>query len=118
MMNAKHSSKTRYGYGNNACFDAGLFNNQASSLRYTGAPDDMYHDTVCITINVKFVKKWPYATHRAGVRSANRYYVVPEFCQNCLQVVTVWSQSCPNLLPIFPQVGPNLCRNCLQVVTK
>ena len=117
-MNAKHSSKTRYGYGNNACFDAGLFNNQASSLRYTGAPDDMYHDTVCITINVKFVQKWPYATHRAGVRSANRYYVVPEFCQNCLQVVTVWSQSCPNLLPNFPQVGPNLRRNCLQVVTK
>ena len=93
MMNAKHSSKTRYGYGNNACFDAGLFNNQASSLRYTGAPDDMYHDTVCITIIVKFVQTWPHATHRAGVRSANRYYVVPEFCQNCLQVVTVWSQS-------------------------
>ena len=76
-MNAKHSSKTRYGYGNNACFDAGLFNNQASSLRYTGAPDDMYHDTVCITIIVKFVQKWPYATHRAGVRSANRYNVIP-----------------------------------------
>ena len=91
MMNAKHSSKTRYGYGNNACFDAGLFNNQASSLRYTGAPDDMYHDTVCITIIVKFVQTWPHATHRAGVRSANRYYVVPKFCQNCLQVVKVKS---------------------------
>ena len=40
----------RFGYGNNACFSAGAFNNQASSLRYTGAPDDMFHDTVSLGI--------------------------------------------------------------------
>ena len=90
MMNAKHSSKTRYGYGNNACFDAGLFNNQASSLRYTGAPDDMYHDTVCITIIVKFVQTWPHATHRAGVRSANCHIIVTMWSKHCTQVVSIF----------------------------
>jgi len=48
------NSANWYGYGNNACFDAGLFNNQASSLRYTGAPDDMYHDTVNLYFNEHF----------------------------------------------------------------
>jgi len=43
-----------FGYGNNACFDAGAFNNQASSLRYTGAPDDMFHDTVNMYFNEYF----------------------------------------------------------------
>ena len=48
--NNNNNNIKRFGYGNNACFDAGAFNNQASSLRYTGAPDDMFHDTVNIII--------------------------------------------------------------------
>jgi len=43
-----------FGYGNNACFGAGAFNNEASSLRYTGAPDDMFHDTVNMYFNEYF----------------------------------------------------------------
>ena len=44
-----------YGYGSGLCFDTpGAFRNVASSLRYTGAPDDMYHDTVNIYFSEHF----------------------------------------------------------------
>ena len=63
---ASPGSANWFGYGADTCFNAPEgFRNHASSLRYTGAPDDMYHDTVNIYFNEYFNGDEEYTYHDA-----------------------------------------------------
>ena len=63
---------------------------------------------------VDWIKKWPYAAHRAEIRSPNShcsdYMPVPKLSQSCLTVQA-------KLSPIFVKVVPKLCHSNVKHVT-